>query len=105
MPDIDGEDLTGRTINDYLLLDEAFLPKQYTIRVDQGTFLTQSDPAGCSLRYGLRLSFDPSPYPALELWKPIPKTYAVHDMRQFELVDFCAQEVKDLECGNQCLLM
>ena len=60
-------------INELLLTDEAFLPKQYTLRLEKGVFhpyeLEKLRIPEWSPTFGLRLTFDKSPYPTREEWK------------------------------------
>lgn len=59
-------------INELGLTDDAFRPKSYTVRIEQGNFI---EPCyiGCpSLdrpRFALRLLFDKSPYPPRSEWR------------------------------------
>jgi hypothetical protein len=64
-------------VNEGSLTDDAFRPKSFNVRIEQGNFAT---PAGIGsefsrlypspdLRWAMRLIFDPSPYPPESEWK------------------------------------
>ncbi|EFR03684.1 hypothetical protein MGYG_06681 [Nannizzia gypsea CBS 118893] len=63
-------------LNQAYLLDDAFLPKKYKIRLEKGNFISSKErkPDGTisppwASAYTLRLVFDKSPYPPAQLWK------------------------------------
>jgi hypothetical protein len=78
--------------NEGSLKDDAFRPKLFTIRIEQGNFVlpaaigkrpTKLGPAHClnrwrdprSSRSAMRLLFDPSPYPPANEWKEFGFTF------------------------------
>ncbi|KAG5653798.1 hypothetical protein H0H81_010468 [Sphagnurus paluster] len=96
MPCRYGHDLSGYRLNDGVLLEDAFRPRRFTIRVDSGRFLPQKDAQHASRdspRYGLRMVFDASPYPVPELWRPEQHSM-VDSMGQFEITEFCAVQLE-----------
>lgn len=63
-------------LNEQALVDAAFLPKTYTIRLENGRFDEPDVPSASWLpfsyrppQYALRLLFNQSPFPPLEEWK------------------------------------
>jgi hypothetical protein len=52
-------------MNDYMLLEDAYLPRQFTITVEKGNFAGAEYTAG---RCELRITFDTSPYPTLDAY-------------------------------------
>jgi hypothetical protein len=69
--------MTGYTIvNEGSLKDEAFLPKNFDIRIERGNFSIPGhlrsnldDGDRYDWRYAMRLAFEPSPYPPEEEWE------------------------------------
>jgi hypothetical protein len=70
----------GTTANEESLKDDAFRPKPFIVRIEQGSFMIASA-VGCNVKPGdssydqrsaLRLLFDRSPYPPANEWKPVP---------------------------------
>ena len=72
--------LSHHQINEALLVDEAFQPKRYTVKLEKGNFLCGLDAMSpnkvdeFTQRFGLRLSFDKSPYPPQQEWKQTKRT-------------------------------
>jgi hypothetical protein len=99
-------------INEALLTDAAFRPKTYTLRLEQGSFLTPYDarPPGelpQTPRYALRLAFDTSPYPPRDEWRE-PEG-APDAMKMWEWKEFCARSSPELKKvgvrGLQCVVI
>ncbi|KAJ7629677.1 hypothetical protein DFH06DRAFT_1225102 [Mycena polygramma] len=91
-------------INEDVLLDAAFESRVLGITVDRGRFRTASD----SNTYGaqafqLRLSFDVSPYPAKDVWRP-EQHNMVESMGQPLMTEFCARKLSQEEQGR-CVAM
>jgi len=86
--------LAGYHINEALLEEEAFQPKTFQVRLEQGRFLTPFDRSyGLTENpeFGLQLSFEPSPYPPREQWKT-PKG-APDAMKFWERKTFCSKRL------------
>ncbi|KAJ7094290.1 hypothetical protein C8R44DRAFT_718422 [Mycena epipterygia] len=102
-----GHDISGRQINDDLLLEDAFQTKQYTITVRRGQFATQHA-VKINLPkpplHALEMAFDRSPLPAKDEWKPKQQAM-VESMRQYEMTSFCAQELGGRESVGSCIIM
>ncbi|KAJ7146729.1 hypothetical protein C8R44DRAFT_898898 [Mycena epipterygia] len=90
--------VVNRYINEDLLLDAAFEPRVLDITVERGRFSPSRDDGGRS-RYCSRLSFDVSPYPALEAWRP-GQHAMVASMGQPTMTQFCAHELAPEEEGG-----
>ncbi|KAE8402365.1 hypothetical protein BDV37DRAFT_284846 [Aspergillus pseudonomiae] len=91
-----GDSINRRVINEQLLTDAAFLPKEYTVTLEAGRFLCASDVGGGysdSPRYGARLSFDKSPYPPREEWKETGGGVGAN--RFWEWREFCSRRVPE----------
>ncbi|KNG90685.1 hypothetical protein ANOM_001099 [Aspergillus nomiae NRRL 13137] len=91
-----GDSINRRVINEQLLTDAAFLPKEYTATLEAGRFLCASDVGGGysdSPRYGARLSFDKSPYPPREEWKEAGGGVDVN--RFWEWREFCSRRLPE----------
>ncbi|KAI3011142.1 hypothetical protein CBS147346_1343 [Aspergillus niger] len=61
-------------LNEENLIDAAFLPKRYSVRLEKGSFKTAFERAAGPVRpwrqsYAYQLVFDKSPYPPLNEWK------------------------------------
>lgn len=59
-------------INGRALTDDAFLPKSFAVKIEQGNFIEPcviGFPASDRPRFALRLLFDKSPYPPRSEWK------------------------------------
>ncbi|KAJ7788244.1 hypothetical protein B0H14DRAFT_2536833 [Mycena olivaceomarginata] len=85
-----------RHINEDALLDAAFEPRVLNIAVERGRFKAPWDGPWS------RLSFDVSPYPAKEAWRP--RQHAMVDsMGQPKMTQFCAQELAPEDGG--CVVM
>ncbi|KAB8233202.1 hypothetical protein BDV23DRAFT_146128 [Aspergillus alliaceus] len=72
IPRLGDVDMQKRIINEELLTDAAFLPKQYAIKLEVGQFLSAFDArehVKCAPRFARRITFDKSPYPPREEWK------------------------------------
>ncbi|KAF7586501.1 hypothetical protein BBP40_008783 [Aspergillus hancockii] len=83
-------------INESLLTDAAFTPKTYTIRLEQGGFLTPFDarqPVASSPMFAVRLVFDKSPYPPREEWKEPDGTPDA--MKFWEWREFCGRRLSE----------
>ncbi|OGM45154.1 hypothetical protein ABOM_006695 [Aspergillus bombycis] len=93
-PTILGDSINRRIINEQLLTDAAFLPKEYTVKLETGRLLCASDAGGGysdSPWFGARLSFDKSPYPPREEWK---ETGGGVDANEFwEWREFCSRRL------------
>jgi len=80
-------------INEKLLTEEAFLPKKYTIRLEQGIFmapaynLVKGGIPYTTTKYTLRLVFDKSPIPPRREWKD-EEALAVDRCRVWEWSEF-----------------
>lgn len=59
----------SRRLNEQVLEEEAFLPKRYAVRMEQGQLPPQGVVSEYSQWYKQRLVFDPSPFPTLDQWK------------------------------------
>ncbi|KAK8142225.1 hypothetical protein G3M48_009136 [Beauveria asiatica] len=88
---------SGHGINQEVLEDGAFLPKTYTLRLEQGQFHAQSytpQPGQAphnTPRFQLRLTFDPSPLPPREEW--LRPERAPDSMRFWEWTQFCSRHI------------
>jgi len=77
-------------VNEGSLTDDAFRPKSFNVRIEQGNFSTPAHIGSefahlgpsSDLRWAMRLIFDPSPYPPESEWKD---TYGCHfwDFKEF----------------------
>lgn len=90
----------GYKLNEWLLIDDAFLPKKYTVRLEKGNFLTAYDAMlpkedQYTPRFALRLVFDQSPYPPRHEWKE-PKG-APDAVRMWEWKEFCGRNTPGLK--------
>ena len=83
-------------INESLLINDAFLPKIYSVRLEEGNILTPPD--AISPRFALRLAFDKSPYPPQHEWKE-PKG-APDATKMWEWKDFCGRRSAELKRHN-----
>ena len=87
-------------INECCLTDDAFRPKTYTIRLEQGNFMTPAHARhrmenALTERYALRLLFDKSPYPPRHEWK---EPDGGPDANQFwEWKEFAGRESAELK--------
>ncbi|KAJ7768582.1 hypothetical protein DFH07DRAFT_915330 [Mycena maculata] len=102
-----GRDITRRRINDDVLLDEAFQTKQYTITVGRGQFATQHAIKNKHPKqplYALQMAFDRSPLPAKSEWKPDQQAM-VESVRQYEMTNFCTQELGRTADSGGCITM
>ncbi|GKZ20047.1 hypothetical protein AbraIFM66951_001639 [Aspergillus brasiliensis] len=81
-------------LNEENLIDAAFLPKRYSVRLEKGSFKTAFErTAGPAVRpwrqsYAYQLVFDKSPYPPLNEWKdpeeaPEPPFLPFEEWREF----------------------
>jgi hypothetical protein len=79
-------------INECQLTEKAFLPNQYTVRVEQGKFMAVNDvpfvrELPCISTYSYRLIFDPSPFPPQHMWKDpagAPESIRFWEWTQFQ---------------------
>lgn len=90
----------GWRINESLLTNDAFLPKTYTVRLEEGNFLTPYDlmlpeEDQYTPRFALRLAFDKSPYPPRHEWKE--PGGAPDAMKMWEWKDFCGRQSPGLK--------
>ncbi|KAJ7913889.1 hypothetical protein B0H13DRAFT_1612119 [Mycena leptocephala] len=102
-----GHDITGRRINDDLLLDGAFQTKHYTITIRRGQFPNQhamKENLPKPPLHAFEMTFDRSPFPAKDDWKP-EQQLMVESMRQYEMTSFCAQELGRNENAGSCIIM
>ncbi|KAI1490476.1 hypothetical protein F5X96DRAFT_669672 [Biscogniauxia mediterranea] len=72
-------------MNEDYVTDEAFLPRNYIIRLEKGRFSVTN---GYTSSYGLRLLFDTSPAPPPELWKQ--RRRAAENLGFHEILDYYA---------------
>lgn len=83
------------TINEALLRDEAFFPKQYTLSLAKGEFNTVDDTQWNDLsrapKFAYRLTFDYSPFPPRDEWKE-PKG-APDAVRFWEWKEFFSRQI------------
>ncbi|PYH88622.1 hypothetical protein BO71DRAFT_365034 [Aspergillus ellipticus CBS 707.79] len=95
-----GYNLAGHTLNEALLTDQAFMPKSYNLKLEQGRFVTQFDTRNkvhSGDQFALRLAFDPSPFPPGEEWK---QPNSILDVMKFwEWTDFASRRLPDKEPG------
>ncbi|KAI1388058.1 uncharacterized protein F4822DRAFT_301113 [Hypoxylon trugodes] len=91
-------------INEFSLMDVAFQPKTYTVRIEKGNFIEP-----CSIncgnwngwRYELRLLFDKSPYPPRCQWK---QPEGGPDGGQFwDHREFVGRHLEDLPTGGRAM--
>ncbi|RMZ37268.1 hypothetical protein CA14_012039 [Aspergillus flavus] len=91
-----GDAVNRLVINEQLLTDAAFLPKEYTVKLENGQFLCASDVGGRysdSPRFRTRLVFDKSPYPPREEWKETDG--GVDANRFWEWREFCSRRLPE----------
>ncbi|KAE8311249.1 hypothetical protein BDV41DRAFT_578733 [Aspergillus transmontanensis] len=89
-----GDAVNRLVINEQLLTDAAFLPKEYTVKLENGQFLCASDVGGRysdSPRFRTRLVFNKSPYPPREEWKETDG--GVDANRFWEWREFCSRRL------------
>ncbi|KAJ7149768.1 hypothetical protein C8R43DRAFT_1236360 [Mycena crocata] len=92
-------------INEEVLLDAAFEPRVLHVTVERGRFTTPWPGTAYDheTKFRLRLSFDVSPYPPRDAWRPAQ--YAMVDsMKQPEMWQFCAQELPARK-ARTCVVM
>ncbi|KAF8961554.1 hypothetical protein BDZ97DRAFT_1828797 [Flammula alnicola] len=95
----------AHTMGGYFLLESAFQPKQFNITVERGEFMAPLVLKGMpSPVFGLRMTFDKSPYPPMESWKPEMEDM-LEDIRQFEKACFVAQTLDDTKRWGGCITM
>ncbi|RDK38958.1 hypothetical protein M752DRAFT_329516 [Aspergillus phoenicis ATCC 13157] len=80
-------------LNEENLINAAFLPKRYSVRLEKGSFKTAFERAAVPVRpwrqsYAYQLVFDKSPYPPLNEWKdpeeaPEPPFLPFEEWREF----------------------
>ena len=83
----------GYILNEENLIDDAFLPKTYSVRLEKGMFKTAFERTAGPVRpwrqsYAYQLVFDKSPYPPRHEWKdpedvPEPPFLAFSEWREF----------------------
>lgn len=93
-------------INEGLLTDVAFKPKEYTVRLEQGRLRTQYDMlnggknmAEWTPWFAHRLVFDVSPYPPREQWKD-GNVAPIAVFKPWEWTEFCAGVIEKEEMGG-----
>ncbi|PYI08320.1 hypothetical protein BO78DRAFT_416770 [Aspergillus sclerotiicarbonarius CBS 121057] len=94
-----GTDYKG-VLNEGWLNDEAFRPKTYNIKLEQGRFRNQFDimhKVRNGSQYALRLAFDPSPLPPDEEWNE--RSLGPHAMKLWEYTEFNARKYDEKELG------
>ncbi|KAI1118311.1 hypothetical protein F5Y14DRAFT_259111 [Nemania sp. NC0429] len=89
-----------RELNEDYLHDSAFKPRIFHVRLERGDFIPTADAnhyksagravPGHTLRYGLKLVFDPPPYPPAEDWKD--PTNGPVTLRVWDFNEFCADK-------------
>ncbi|KAI9683733.1 MAG: hypothetical protein M1822_005923 [Bathelium mastoideum] len=94
----EGTALSSRpNLNADTLVDDAFQPKSYTIKIERGNFIEPCCIGYTNLqesRFALRLVFDKSPYPPRSEWK---EPEGGPDGGQFwDIKEFVARESRDL---------
>ncbi|PWY83579.1 hypothetical protein BO70DRAFT_428847 [Aspergillus heteromorphus CBS 117.55] len=99
---IPGRELPHYRINECLLTEKAFEPKMYTVRIEKGVLLTQSDRMYAvstrdSRRFTLRLVLDKSPFPPREEWKRAEG--APDALRFWEWTELYARGISAAEMG------
>lgn len=101
IPRMRAPEMQDRKINESLLTDDAFLPKTYTVRLEEGNFLTtfaQTLPKKQLVytpRFALRLAFDKSPYPPRHEWKE--PGIAEDAVKMWEFKDFYGRTSPELK--------
>ncbi|KAJ7183591.1 hypothetical protein C8R46DRAFT_884346 [Mycena filopes] len=104
---------TRYRMNEDILLDAAFEPRVLNITVEQGRFAlswprrvrrrTLFEFGGdAGPRFRTRLTFDVSPYPPREAWRP-DQYSMVNSMGQLNMTQFCARELAPEREG--CVVM
>ena len=90
------QSVQGRQFNESLLIDDAFLPKAYTITLEKGFFKTPYDVIEneYTQRYALRLVWEPSPYPPREEWKGAQASVEAHKFWEHKI--FCGRSSEEL---------
>lgn len=90
------KNVQGRKFNELLLVEEAFLPKTYTIKLEKGIFKTPYDVTEdeYTQRYALRLVWEPSPYPSRDEWKS--GQTSVEAFKFWEYKEFCGRSSEEL---------
>ena len=89
---------TSTIINGLGLTDDAFAPKTYRVRIEQGNFVEPCHIGfpSSDTRFTLRVLFDPSPYPPRSEWRE-PQQWGVDDGGQFwDQKEFVAQPAPGL---------
>ncbi|KAJ7875464.1 hypothetical protein B0H13DRAFT_1009588 [Mycena leptocephala] len=94
--------VVDRLINEDVLLDVAFEPRVLGITVEHGRFQVSWDNSRFPQLFQSRLSFDLSPYPAKEAWRPNQHAM-VDSMGQPKMTQFCARKVTQ-EAGGGCIV-
>jgi hypothetical protein len=74
--------------NEACLIDDAFEPKSFKLRIEEGDFETRAG-SQSKLLYKKRLVFDPSPYPPISEWKKVRYAKNLADFKTF--VGHCPQ--------------
>ncbi|RAK98101.1 uncharacterized protein BO80DRAFT_427628 [Aspergillus ibericus CBS 121593] len=98
-PDGPASDYPGR-VNEHWLHDNAFRPKTYHLKLEQGRFRNQFDimhKVRDGLQYALRLVFDPSPLPPDGEWNE--ESHGPHAMKLWEYTQFNARKYEEKDLG------
>ncbi|KAE8371139.1 hypothetical protein BDV26DRAFT_303117 [Aspergillus bertholletiae] len=96
IPKLGDVDMQRRIINEELLTDAAFVPKQYAIKLKTGQFLAAFDAREHiknSPNFALCIEFDKSPYPPQEEWKNPEK--APNDLKFWEWKEFTCHRLPE----------
>ncbi|KAI1096563.1 hypothetical protein F5B19DRAFT_151613 [Rostrohypoxylon terebratum] len=89
----------GNGINERSLVDEAFQPRLFTVRIEKGNFIEPACTEPNDWRYELRLLFDKSPYPPRSQWKD--PTNGPDDSQFWDHREFVSRHVPALaKCGK-----
>lgn len=98
-------------MHEQYLLDTTYRPRTLTATLEKGNFLPAAR-KGCEekasmLRYGLRLLFDRSPFPAYEDWNTkfpndVPPVGPA-DREQPPMTEFVARELPKEECKGTAM--
>lgn len=76
----------GYSLGEHFITQEAFKPKTFNVKLEKGNFSTSHG------QYGLRLVFDPSPYPPRSEWKD---AYGPDAMKMWEWKNFVGRKLPE----------
>ncbi|KAI5928092.1 hypothetical protein F4810DRAFT_646899 [Camillea tinctor] len=97
IPSLGSTSTEGALINESHLTDAAFVPKNYTVRLEKGRFpVSRNVSVWANWWYGLRIVFDKSPFPSIEEWKG-DAVRTVEGNKFYDRVDFYDQELEVTE--------